>query len=138
MHQLTEEILASREWRIRELEALKKIGIIALNEYPLKVKQQYYRMCIPYIYAHWEGFVVESFKLLITYLNNEHLDKKMVINELYTFSLQNVLKPLAGKQSFESKYENRNSFGQGIVVFHFRITYLSFFINSSVTFTYNE
>lgn len=46
MHQLTEEILASREWRIRELEALKKIGIIALNEYPLKVKQQYYRMCM--------------------------------------------------------------------------------------------
>ena len=105
MHQLTEEILASREWRIRELEALKKIGIIALNEYPLKVKQQYYRMCIPYIYAHWEGFVVESFKLLITYLNNEHLDKKMVINELYTFSLQNVLKPLAGKQSFEQSYQ---------------------------------
>lgn len=58
-------------------------------------------MCIPYIYAHWEGFVVESFKLLITYLNNEHLEKKTVINELYTFSLQNVLKPLAGKQGFE-------------------------------------
>ena len=36
MHQLTEEIMASKEWRIRELEALKKIGIIALNEYPLK------------------------------------------------------------------------------------------------------
>ena len=35
MHQLTEEIIASKEWRIRELEALKKIGIIALNEYPL-------------------------------------------------------------------------------------------------------
>ena len=31
MHQLTEEIMASKEWRIRELEALKKIGIIALN-----------------------------------------------------------------------------------------------------------
>ena len=46
----------------------------------------------------WEGFVVESFKLLITYLNNEQLDKKNVINELYTFSLQKVLKPLAGKQ----------------------------------------
>ena len=29
MHQLTEEIIASKEWRIRELEALKKIGIIA-------------------------------------------------------------------------------------------------------------
>lgn len=101
MHQLTEEIIASKEWRIRELEALKKIGIIALNEYPLRQKQQYYRMCIPYIYAHWEGFVVESFKSLITYLNNEHLEKKIVINELYTFSLQNVLRPLAGKQGFE-------------------------------------
>lgn len=53
MHQLTEEIIASKEWRIRELEALKKIGIIALNEYPLRQKEQYYRMCIPYIYAHW-------------------------------------------------------------------------------------
>ena len=105
MHQLTEEIMASKEWRIRELEALKKIGIIALNEYPLREQQQYYRMCIPYIYAHWEGFVVESFKLLITYLNNEQLDKKNVINELYTFSLQKVLKPLAGKQSFEQSYQ---------------------------------
>ena len=32
MHQLTEEIMASKEWRIRELEALKKIGIIASDE----------------------------------------------------------------------------------------------------------
>lgn len=62
-------------------------------------------MCIPYIYAHWEGFVVESFKSLITYLNNEQLNKKSVINELYTFSLQKVLKPLAGKQSFEQSYQ---------------------------------
>ena len=105
MHPLTEEIIASKEWRVRELETLKKIGIIALNTYFLREKQQYYRMCIPYIYAHWEGFVVESFKSLIAYLNNEHLDKKMVVNELYTFSLQNVLKPLAGKQSFEQSYQ---------------------------------
>lgn len=105
MHPLTEEIIASKEWRVRELETLKKIGIIALNTYSLREKQQYYRMCIPYIYAHWEGFVVESFKSLIAYLNNEHLDKKTVVNELYTFSLQNVLKPLAGKQSFEQSYQ---------------------------------
>lgn len=105
MHPLTEEIIASKEWRVRELETLKKIGIIALNTYSLREKQQYYRMCIPYIYAHWEGFVVESFKSLIAYLNNEHLDKKTVVNELYTFSLQNVLKPLAGKQSFEQTYQ---------------------------------
>ena len=101
MHPLTNEIIASREWRVRELESLKKVGILALNNYSQKVRDQYYRMCIPYIYAHWEGFVVESFKQLISYLNNLHLDKKLVRIELYAFSLQDVLKPLAGKQSFE-------------------------------------
>ncbi len=101
MHPLTNEIIASREWRIRELEDLKKVGILALNTYPQKVKDQYYRMCIPYIYAHWEGFIVESFKQLISFLNDLHLDKKLVRNELYAFSLQGILKPLAGKQSFE-------------------------------------
>lgn len=39
MHQLTEEIIASKEWRVRELEALKKIGVIALNGYPEREKQ---------------------------------------------------------------------------------------------------
>ena len=101
MHPLTNEIIASREWRVRELESLKKVGVLALNNYPQKVKDQYYRMCIPYIYAHWEGFIVESFKQLISYLNGLHLDKRLVRNELYAFSLQDVLKPLAGKQSFE-------------------------------------
>jgi hypothetical protein len=101
MHPLTNEIIASREWRMRELEDLKKVGILALNTYPPKVKNQYYRMCIPYIYAHWEGFIVESFKQLISFLNDLHLDKKLVRNELYAFSLQDILKPLAGKQSFE-------------------------------------
>lgn len=101
MHPLTNEIIASREWRMRELEDLKKVGILVLNTYPQKVKNQYYRMCIPYIYAHWEGFIVESFKQLISFLNDLHLDKKLVRNELYAFSLQDILKPLAGKQSFE-------------------------------------
>ena len=101
MHPLTNEIIASKEWRVRELENLKKVGILALNNYSSNVKDQYYRMCIPYIYAHWEGFIVESFKQLISYLNSLHLDKKLVRNELYSFSLQDVLKPLAGKQGFD-------------------------------------
>ena len=101
MHPLTNEIIASKDWRIRELEGLKKVGVLALSAYPQKVKDQYYRMCIPYIYAHWEGFIVESFKQLISYLNDLNLDKRLVRNELYAFSLQDILKPLAGKQSFE-------------------------------------
>lgn len=110
MHPLTNEIIASREWRMRELEDLKKVGILALNTYPKKVKNQYYRMCIPYIYAHWEGFIVESFKQLISFLNDLHLDKKLVRNELYAFSLQDILKPLAGKQSFEQTCQFAQNF----------------------------
>lgn len=110
MHPLTNEIIASREWRMRELEDLKKVGILALNTYPQKVKNQYYRMCIPYIYAHWEGFIVESFKQLISFLNDLHLDKKLVRNELYAFSLQDILKPLAGKQSFEQTCQFAQNF----------------------------
>lgn len=75
-----------------------------------KVKNQYYRMCIPYIYAHWEGFIVESFKQLISFLNDLHLDKKLVRNELYAFSLQDILKPLAGKQSFEQTCQFAQNF----------------------------
>lgn len=110
MNRLTEEILASCEWRNSELENLKKVGIITFNSQKERVKEQYYRMCIPYIYAHWEGFVVESFKLLITYLNSLDIAKEAVIENVYTFSLLNSLKPLSGKQSFEQCTEFVNKF----------------------------
>lgn len=100
MHQLTYEIIDSRDWRVRELENLKKVGIILLGSCSEKIKNQYYRMCVPYIYAHWEGFVVESFKCIISYLNNLQLKRKDVRLELYAFSLQDVIRPLSGKQSF--------------------------------------
>ncbi|MCD7825445.1 MAG: hypothetical protein LUH14_05735 [Clostridiaceae bacterium] len=101
MIQLTNEIIASREWRVSELEKLKKIGLVELSTCDNKTKEEYFRMCVPYIYAHWEGFVVESFKQVIGYINSLKLDIEEVRYELYTFSLQDVLKPLAGKQSFE-------------------------------------
>ena len=110
MHQLTNEIIASREWRARELENLKKMGLISLSTVSQKTKEQYYRMCIPYIYAHWEGFVVESFKQIISYINNMYLEKSDVCNKLYAFSLKNELKPLSGKQGFTQICEFVNSF----------------------------
>lgn len=95
------EIVSSAEWRIRELELLKKIGIITLGNESLHTKEQFYRMCIPYIYAHWEGFVIETFKQLAKYINDLKLEKTSIRTELYTFSLQEVLRPLSGKQGFE-------------------------------------
>lgn len=54
--------------------------------------------------------IVESFKLLITYLNSLNLNNDLVIENMYTFSLLNTLKPLSGKQSFEQCSEFINKF----------------------------
>jgi len=77
------------------------------------ISPEYYRICVPYIYAHWEGFITESFKALISAINNLRLDRTDVIDSLYTFSLLETLRPLSGKQSFDQccdfikKYKDR-------------------------------
>ena len=101
MHRLTEEIIASRDWRMRELEALKKMSVVTLSKSSEEVRKQYNRMCVPYIYAHWEGFIVQSFRKMISYINSLNIPKKNIRNELYAFSLVDVIRPLAGKQSFD-------------------------------------
>ena len=62
MHQLTEEIIASKEWRVRELVSLKKIGVIALNEYPAREQQQYYRNKSYFFYNSVHLFAMYMFK----------------------------------------------------------------------------
>lgn len=100
MSSLIDEIVASRTWRLRELEQLKKVYVINIKDQTQSFNQQYLRMCIPYIYAHWEGFVVESFKLLIDYINNLKLENTKVTKQLLTFSHLSTLRTLSGKQSF--------------------------------------
>lgn len=102
MQRLTEEINASKEWRVRELENLKRVGRITLQGQKEAVINQYYRMCVPYIYAHWEGFVVESFKMLITYLNGLNRPRRDFCLEIQTFALKDVFRSLSGKQKFEA------------------------------------
>ena len=101
MDRLIAEIEASAEWRVRELELMKKICVVTLSNEPQHTKDQFYRMCIPYVYAHWEGFVIEVFNFLSDYINTLKLDKSNTIVELYAFSIQNELRPLSGKQGFE-------------------------------------
>lgn len=101
MMRIIEEIYSSREWRIHELENLKLIAMKHFYKEDVNLAIQYYRMCIPYIYAHWEGYIVETFRLLIEYLNGLDLEKQKVIPELQTFAVLKNLRPLAGKQGFE-------------------------------------
>lgn len=97
---LINEMVLCAQWRNRELEKIKKIYIVTLSEADELTKKQFLRMCIPYIYAHWEGFVVEIFKMLIGFLNELKRPRKDFCQEIQTFSLLDKFRPLSGKQSF--------------------------------------
>lgn len=106
-----DEVVADRDWRMRELEFIKKLDkkvlYNQLGEGELKV---YYRMCIPTVYAHWEGFISTSFKNLIEILNKKSLLRCEVINEIFAFSQKKNFQTLAGKQSFKQRCEFSEKF----------------------------
>ena len=133
MMRIIEEIEASREWRIHELENLKRIALEQFVQKNEILAKQYYRMCIPYIYAHWEGYIVETFKLLIEYLNHLSLQKHQVIPALRTFAVLKKLRPLAGKQSFEQCQKFVTEFGDNYSR-SLRIDYENFSTNSNLNY----
>jgi len=60
-------------------------------------------MCVPMIYAHWEGFVVSSLKILIEYLNGLNLKSNQIPTKLAVLAMGDAYKSLSGKQSFEQR-----------------------------------
>lgn len=105
------EIIADRDWRMRELEFLKKLDKRILYGHLSESElNAYYRMCIPIIYAHWEGFIVVSFKALINFINKQNLTKDEIINNLFTFSHRDTFRTLSGKQSFKQRCEFSEKF----------------------------
>lgn len=103
MHDLIEEIQEENKWRDGELAILKQ------NSQQVD-EQLWNRMCIPMIYAHWEGYVVSSLKLLIEYLNEQELFHNEVPTKLVVLSLGKSYNSLSGKQSFDQKIEFTNKF----------------------------
>ncbi|WP_457933789.1 hypothetical protein LOS73_12885 [Pseudoalteromonas sp. SCSIO 43210] len=103
MHDLVEEIQEENKWRDGELAIFK--------QNPLNVDTKLWnRMCLPMIYAHWEGYVVNSLKLLIGYLNDLELLPTEVSTKFVVLGLGNRYNSLSGKQSFEQKIEFTEKF----------------------------
>lgn len=103
MHNLVKEILEENRWRDGEL-AIFKSNPIGLNNV------LWSRVCIPMIYAHWEGYVVNSIKLLIGYLNKLELMPNETPTKLIVLGLNERYAYLSGKQSFEQKAEFTDKF----------------------------
>lgn len=103
MHRVIEEISIDNEWRDSDFAKFK----ISANDVD---KTLWCRMCIPIVYAHWEGFVVNSLKILITYLNKLELLPRHINTNLIVVCLADSYKSLSGKQSFEQRIEFTNKF----------------------------
>lgn len=120
MMKIIEEIEIDRDWRFNELEFYKKVPKFYTNKlFQTKVKS-YWQMCVPAIYAHWEGFVVSALKLVVDYLNSQSLSYTSVIQEIIIFSNKDRFKYLSGncnrtqRMRFLNEFFNEQSKGISI------------------------
>lgn len=103
MHEVIDEIVVSNEWRDSDFARLK-VNATGVDE------AFWCRMCIPMIYAHWEGYVVSSLKSLIDHLNDLELPTAELPGKLVVVGLGDAYRTLSGKQSFEQRLQFTNRF----------------------------
>lgn len=105
MHRVVEEIVASNEWRDREFAQFK------VNSSNVDQKL-WCRMCVPMIYAHWEGYIVSSLRVLVDHLNSLSLSAAQLPTRLVVVGLGDTYRYLSGKQSFEQRINFTDKFRQ--------------------------
>lgn len=96
MHKIAEEIYETNSWRDGEFAKFKA------NTYQVD-STLWGRMCVPMIYANWEGFVVSSLKLLLQHLNTLNLSPVQIPIRLVVVGLGDTYRTLSGKQTFEQR-----------------------------------
>lgn len=100
---LIEELISDRNWRFSELEFCKKIPKLYTNSLFDKHLDKYWRMCVPIVYAHWEGFVVSAYQQLVEYLNKQNLQYSQVKPYIIMLSNKHRFGYLQGNCSKEQK-----------------------------------
>ncbi|MFY7786956.1 MAG: MAE_28990/MAE_18760 family HEPN-like nuclease [Thermoflexibacteraceae bacterium] len=105
---LLESITIENKWRETDFANMKRIyeNLSSSND----LQKMFLRMCVPYIYAHWEGYAMSSLKLLLGFLNDLQLSYNDVTVNLFVLSLGDKFSFLKGKQSFEQRCEFSNNF----------------------------
>ncbi|WP_336777563.1 MAE_28990/MAE_18760 family HEPN-like nuclease [Pantoea sp. USHLN256] len=100
---MIDEINEMNVWRDGEFAKFK----INPNEVD---SQLWARMCVPMIYAHWEGFVVSSLKMLLKHLNALNLRPTQIPTKLIVVGLGDYYRTLSGKQSFSQRCDFTDRF----------------------------
>lgn len=116
-HKVVDEIISDNEWRHREFADFKR------NPYSVNPKL-WSRMCVPMIYAHWEGFVVDALRTLLRHLNTLQLTGAQLTTNLVVVGLDETYQFLSGKQSFEQRMTFTDKFNeilQKIIKFELKV-----------------
>lgn len=105
------ELEAERDWRIKELKNIKLLfRDIDFNLQNDEYNNIYLKMTLPMIYAHWEGYVVESYRLIFEFINRINLSSDEVTYKILTYANNNSYNSLKGKHSFEQKCKFTENF----------------------------
>lgn len=75
-------LIEERDWRVNEIEFCRKIPFVYTNLLFRNHISKFWRICIPMIYAHWEGFVIASIKLVVDYINSLNISYSYAPNHL--------------------------------------------------------
>ncbi|BCG58279.1 MAE_28990/MAE_18760 family HEPN-like nuclease [Paenibacillus sp. URB8-2] len=106
---LTKELEHERDWRVKEFALIKKQYLRYKRE---EFKKIFAKMIIPLLYAHWEGYCVSSFKLVLKFINEQKLSYIQITNNLFTYAHHNTYNYLKGKHSFEQRCKFSKNFMQ--------------------------
>lgn len=91
---LVAEILSENEWRASEFLKFKR----NVNEVDNAL---WCRMCMPMIYAHWEGFVISALRSMLKYINSLSIPSKLLSTKIFVAGMGATYKTLSGKQGFD-------------------------------------
>lgn len=100
-HRIVEEIRLENEWRSKDIAKMK----MTYTQIPEENRSFFLRLCIPMIYAHWEGIVATSLVTLIKYLNSLKLKQDEVPISIFVLSVGDKFKRLQSNQSFNQRCE---------------------------------
>ena len=107
---LVHELEAERDWRVAELSKIKllfrEIKEMDNDEY----SSIYLKMTIPMIYAHWEGYCISSFRIVIEYINRRKINAHEIAYNILTYANNKTYDKLKGKSSFEQRVEFSKKF----------------------------
>ncbi len=105
-HNIADEIRLDNDWRSKDIAKMK----MTYTQIPEENQSFFLRLCIPMIYAHWEGVVANSIVTLIKYLNNLRLKHDEVPINIFVLSIGDKFKYLQSNQSFEQRCNFSSTF----------------------------